>query len=134
MNPKNKLYFDVVGALIEDSGRYLVCQRLPDDRFGSMWEFPGGKVEKGEDKEGALKREIKEELGIEIRVDALAHTLEDEIPWMKIRVFLYRSSILSGQPQCLECQNFKWASIDELKKLNLAPADKKILIWLPQAK
>lgn len=131
--PKNKLHFDVVGALIERDGRYLVCQRLKQDRFGSMWEFPGGKVEKGEDKEGALKREIKEELGIEIQTDGLAHTLEDEIPSMKITVYLYRCSILRGEAQRLECQDLKWAAIEEIRELNIAPADKKILAWLDQA-
>ena len=127
---KNKLSFDVVGALLEDKGRYLVCQRLKDDRFGSLWEFPGGKVEKGEEKQAALKREIKEELGIDIRVDRLMHTLEDEIPTMKIAVYLYKCSILNGEPRCLECQNLKWANIAEIQKLALAPADKKILTWL----
>ena len=60
--------YDVVGALIEEDGRFLVAQRKPDDRFGSMWEFPGGKIKKDEDKREALKREIKEEIGIDVRV------------------------------------------------------------------
>jgi len=124
------LSIDVVGALIEDNCRYLVCQRLKQDRFGSMWEFPGGKVEKDEKKETALKREIKEELGLDIQVGQLVHTLEDEIPCMKIKVYLYRCFILKGKPQPLECQDVKWAGIEEIKRLNLAPADKKILGWL----
>lgn len=130
MNLKDKPHFDVVGALIEEKGRYLVSQRLREDRFGSMWEFPGGKVEKGEDKETALKREIKEELGIEIKIDKFVRTFEDEIPSMKITVYLYKCSILRGEPQCLECQDFRWASIEEIRRLDLAPADKKILTWL----
>ena len=127
---ENKPNYDVVGALIEDKGRYLVCQRREGDRFGSLWEFPGGVVEKGEDKETALKREIKEELGIEIKINRFAHTIEDEIPSMKITVYLYSASPERGKPACIECQDFKWANIEEIRKLNLAPADKKILAWL----
>lgn len=130
MKIKKKLIFDVVGALIEDNGRFLVCQRLENDRFGSQWEFPGGKVEKHEDKESALKRELKEELGIDIKVDQFVHTLEDEIPEMKITVYLYKCTILKGRPQCLECQDIKWLSVEEIKNLDLAPADKKIQAFL----
>lgn len=127
---KNQLHFDVVGALIEDKGRYLVCQRLEHDRFGSMWEFPGGKVEEGESKKAALKREIKEELGLEIGITRLVSTFEDEISSMKITVYLYLCSIIRGEPQCIECQDLRWLDIEEIKKLNLAPADTKILAWL----
>lgn len=127
---KEKLFFDVVGALIEQNGKILVCQRLDDDRFGSQWEFPGGKVNQGEDKIVALKRELKEELGVEIEVGELISTFEDEIPIMKIHVFLYRCSITSGTPRCLECQDLKWATLEEIGHLDLAPADRKIHTFL----
>lgn len=121
---------DVAGALIEDNGRYLVCQRLEDDRFGSMWEFPGGKVEEGESKKDALRRELEEELGVEAEVGELVSIFEDEIPSMKILIYLYKCSILNGKLKCIECQDFKWANIEDIKKLNLAPADRKILKFL----
>ena len=70
---------DVVGALIEAGDKFLVAQRNPDDRFASLWEFPGGKVEEKENKKEALKREITEELGIQIEVDELIYNFEDEI-------------------------------------------------------
>ena len=59
-----KVVFDVVGAVIEKDGRILVCQRKDDDWFGSQWEFPGGKIEKGEGRKEALIREIKEEIWV----------------------------------------------------------------------
>jgi len=125
-----KVVFDVVGALIEENGKILVCQRMENDRFGSQWEFPGGKVEKGEVKEEALKRELKEELGVEIKVGDFINSFEDEIPVMKIHVYLYRCFILNGSLRCIECQDIKWVGLDELKMLDLAPADKKIAAYL----
>lgn len=122
--------FDVVGALIEKDGKYLVCKRKSDDRFGSLWEFPGGKVEHGEDKTSALKREIKEELGIEIDIYEFIHIFEDEVCDMKIVVYLYRASIKNGNPECIECDELKWLSLDEIGSLNLAPADKKVYFYL----
>lgn len=127
-----KLIFDVVGALIEDKGKFLVCQRQDNDLFGSLWEFPGGKVEKGEDKKAALKRELKEELGIQVKVGKLINTFEDEIPAMKITVYLYRCNITKGTPRCLECQDLKWITLDKIGSLNLAPADRKIHSYLNQ--
>ena len=57
---KQKIFFEVVGALLEHNGKLLICQRMADDQFGSLWEFPGGKVKPGEEKMDALKRELKE--------------------------------------------------------------------------
>ena len=127
---KKKIFFEVVGALIERDGKILVCQRFDHDQFGSLWEFPGGKVKPGEDKITALKRELKEELGIEVKVRELISTFEDEIPTMKIKVFLYRCAILTGQPRCIECQALKWATLAEIAQLQLAPADRKIHSYL----
>lgn len=130
MKSKEKAVVDVVGALIKDKGRYLICQRLKDDHFGSMWEFPGGRVEEGESKEEALKREIAEELGVEIKIGDFVSVFEDEIPSLKIIVHFYRASILRGEIQRIECQDFKWLSPEDAAKLNLAPVDRKILDFL----
>ncbi len=125
-----KITKEVVGALIEKDGKYLVAQRKHDDTFGGLWEFPGGCIEEGETKEEALRREIKEELDLEIEAGSLFLTLTDEIPTLKINVYLFESRIIKGEPKTLECQDVRWASLDELKVLDLAPADKKALVWL----
>lgn len=120
----------VVGALIEERGRYLVCQRRADDTFGSYWEFPGGKVESGEGKRPALVREIREELGVDIEIDRLEGIYEDEMPHLRIRFFLYRCSITRGKPATIECQAMKMATAAELSKLDLTPVDKKAVSCL----
>lgn len=120
-----KKIVSVVGALIEDDGRYLVCQRHADDTFGSRWEFPGGKVEQGEGKRQALVREIREELGVDIEVIALAGIYEDAMPHLTLRFFLYRCSIVRGVPESRECQDMRMATLPELRAMDLTPVDKK---------
>lgn len=130
MKRKQKL-FDVVGALIRDKkNRVLMCKRMENDRFGSLWEFPGGKVEMHENKKEALKREIKEEIGVSIKAGRLINRFQDEIPEMKIYVYLYDCAITEGEPACIECQDIKWVSIEEAKAMELAPADDKIIGYL----
>ena len=86
---QKKVIFDVVGALIRRKDKILVCQRFEDDLFGSLWEFPGGKVEKQENKISALKREIKEETGISniTRIIEDVHVFEFYDPHMREYVF-----------------------------------------------
>lgn len=128
---KKREIFDVVGAFIKDKkNRILLCKRMENDQFGSLWEFPGGKVEMHENKKEALQRELKEEIDIEVKVGRLINRFEDEIPEMKIYVYIYACSILSGEPQCLECQELKWVTLDESKNMDLAPADRKITGYL----
>ena len=121
---------DVCCALIEDNGKFLVARRNSQDSFGGLWEFPGGSLEPDESKEDCLKREIKEELGVDIEVLKFAHFFQDEIPSLKINIFLFICNIKSGTPQPLDCQEVLWASFEVLKKLKLAQADTKILNWL----
>ena len=129
---RRKELFDVVGALILDKKKkkFILCKRMENDQFGSLWEFPGGKVKMHEDKKEALKREIKEELGIDVKVKRLVNRFEDEIPELKIYVYLYDCSIIDGEPQCLECQDLKWVTLKETNTLKLAPVDEKITGYL----
>jgi len=128
---KRQKVFDVVGAFIkDDKKKVLLCKRKEHDQFGSMWEFPGGKVEPNENKQEALKREIKEELSVDVKVGMLINRFQDEISEMKIYVYLYACTIISGSPKCIECQELKWVTLDEANKLNLAPADKKMAGYL----
>lgn len=121
---------DVCGALIVERGKFLVAKRKKDDTFGGLWEFPGGGIEPGESKRQCLRREIKEELGVLIEPQRLIHTLSDEIPSLRINVFLFACKIIKGVPRPIECQQVRWVSINQLKRLRLAQADKKIFAWL----
>ena len=120
----------VVAALIEKDGSVLLCQRNPEDHYGGLWEFPGGAGEKGETQGQAIEREMKEELDIDVRALEKVKTFFDEDPGLKITVFLYRCSILSGTPSAKECQAFGFFTFNQMKKLSLAPVDAKIAQYL----
>ena len=126
-----KPHLDVVAALITKDNKVLICQRKQDDAFPLLWEFPGGKVEESETYHQALKREIKEELGVEIEtgVSPLG-VFEDETEELKITVQLFKSTIKKGVLTPLECEDFSFVKIEHLSKFNLAPVDKKIASFL----
>jgi len=125
-----KKQLDVVAALIKDKGKILLCQRKNDDSYGGLWEFPGGSVEEGEELSFAIKREIKEELDLNIEAVYLVSDFFDENKDLKIKVFLFFCVVKFGQPKAIECQDFNFFSLDEAECLDLAPADKKMFNYI----
>lgn len=121
---------EVSAALIRKGEKILLAQRIPGDDFALLWEFPGGKIEKGETNQSAIEREIKEELGLDIKAGRLVSVFEDQAGELRIKVFLYDVEEFSGRPECIECKDFGFFSLKEAKELNLAPADKKIVDFL----
>jgi 8-oxo-dGTP diphosphatase len=102
----------VAAAILDDAGRVLACRRSMPPELAGQWEFPGGKVEPGEDEAVALRRECREELGIEVAVgDALGEAVLPRPGWL-LRVRLAR--ILTGQPAPLEHGALRWLAADEL--------------------
>lgn len=118
---------EVVAALIWNGEKFMICQRPANKKRGLLWEFVGGKVEKGESKEQALIRECKEELDIEIAVDSefisTKHTYLD----ITINLTVFNSRIVSGRPILLEHNDLKWITKNEIPKYNFCPADEVIL-------
>ncbi|WP_342539726.1 (deoxy)nucleoside triphosphate pyrophosphohydrolase [Sporosarcina sp. FSL K6-1540] len=114
----------VVGAIIEnENGEILCALRGPAMTLPNYWEFPGGKIEEGETKEEALKREIHEELGCAIEV---FHQVEDttyEYEKIIVRLETFMSKIISGIPTLSEHVEIRWISREKLLSLNWAPAD-----------
>ena len=100
---------NVVAAVIERDGRVLICQRKRGGRHALKWEFPGGKVELGEDSRDALVRELREELGIEARIgeeiDCHEVRYGDGPP---IRLRFYRVTEFTGEPANLEFERIAW--------------------------
>lgn len=121
---------EVVAALIRKKDKILLCQRKENDVFGLLWEFPGGKVEKNETLKDAIKREIKEELGLIIKANNLIDKFVDGEKNFKINVSLFDCKIVRGKPQAKECADFGFFSFSQIKRLNLAPVDRKIFNYL----
>lgn len=111
----------VIAAVIADGTQLLVCQRPFHKRHGGLWEFPGGKVEPGETDIEAARRELREELGVEVlRVGAPLAVVRDEGSPFEI---VFVSVEIAGTPRCLEHAALRWDSLEGLRRLELAPSD-----------
>ena len=109
---------------------FLLSRRLPEAHLGGYWEFPGGKLERGESPEVALRREIKEELGIEVEVGDIFAVGHHEYPTKTVLLLVYRAQIVSGIPQCREVAEFAWLDAQQVADLELPPADAPVLARL----
>jgi A/G-specific adenine glycosylase len=114
----------VCGVLIHE-GRILVTRRRVDQTYSGKLEFPGGKVEVDEDERQALRREFKEELGVDISVRPAFDTAVNE--WYKCKLSFHRCRILTGDPRPLEGQEMLWLRQDELSTCEFVPANKQVV-------
>ena len=117
----------VAGVIRRDDGRLLITQRLADDTLGGYWEFPGGKVDPGEDLPAALHRELREEIGVETEIGAEIHRIVHAYPDRDVRLYFYDVRILSGEPQKLEVADLRWVTLDELMHYQFPEADLPLL-------
>lgn len=112
-------------ALVDAKGRILLAERPQGKSLAGLWEFPGGKFEAGETPELCLKRELKEELGIEVAVSAFtpltfaSHTYEK----FHLLMPLYLCREFTGVPEGREGQRLAWVGVDELDDYPMPPAD-----------
>lgn len=119
---------EVVAALIWDKqGRFMACQRPAHKARGLLWEFVGGKVEKGESKEDALIRECREELGVTVAVKDIFIEVDHVYPDLTVHLTLFNASIAEGEPRKLEHNDIRWLTIDEIDDYPFCPADEEIL-------
>lgn len=117
----------VAGVIRRDDERLLISQRHEDDTLGGYWEFPGGKVDPGEDLKAALERELMEELGLETEIGAEIHRIVHAYPDRDVRLYFFDVRIVSGEPQKLEVADFRWVTLDELMDYRFPEADLPLL-------
>lgn len=118
---------EVVAALIWQEDKFMICQRPKHKARGLLWEFVGGKVERGETHEQALIRECREELGVTISPKDVFTTVEHVYPDITIRLTLFNAIITEGTPQKLEHADIRWIMPSEIDLYEFCPADKDIL-------
>ena len=126
----------VVAALIEDrdsAGYFLVQQRMPGGSRGSLWEFPGGKVEPGESDQHALIRECREELGVELAVDAPRWQAVHHYRDLSVELVLYAARIHAGVPRPLKAQQLRYLHPREMSALPFCEADLPLIQKLQTA-
>ena len=115
------------GVVIRADGRILAARRPEGDRLAGLWEFPGGKLEPGETPEGCLKRELLEELGLEVRVERLLTTVVHDYPELTVELLVHLCRT-EGEPNRLEAHSeTRWLRSSELGTLEWAPADLPVL-------
>ena len=118
---------EVVAAILRDGeGRVFATQRGYGE-WKDWWEFPGGKMEKGETPEEALKREIREELSAEIEVGPFLCTVEYDYPKFHLTMHCFLCSLLSDAMHLNEHEAARWLRKEELDGLRWLPADTQIL-------
>ena len=120
---------EVVAAILNRDGAYFATQRGYGE-FEGMWEFPGGKIEPGESREVALKREIQEELGVDIAIENLLCTTEYDYPSFHLTMHCYLCSIASGEIELREHKSALWLTSDKLEDVAWLPADKDVIVIL----
>ena len=112
----------VVGALIRSGSSVLLAQRATGELAGK-WEFPGGKVEEEETHQGALIREIQEELGADISVGSYVASVEFTVGSKELILHCYWADVVDGRPTADEHHRIEWVELENLLDYDLAPAD-----------
>ena len=123
----NKKHIEVVAAVIEKENKIFCCQRGAKGECAYKWEFPGGKIEHGETKEEALKREIREELNCNIEIHDFITTVNYEYNTFRLTMHVYLCSLKDNEPILLEHKSSMWCDKNKLYELDFAEADKLFL-------
>lgn len=131
---KKTPHIEVVAAVIERDGKFLIAQRPADKHKGGCWEFPGGKIERGESSRQALVRELKEEVGITIGSARPFIKLTHQYPEKKITLDVWLVGTFEGEPLGLEGQPIEWINVNQIQNYVFPEADEAILnaIRLPK--
>lgn len=114
------------GVIVGPDGRILIAQRKSDAMLGGMWEFPGGGVEEGETIPGCIARELKEELGLTVRVGEPVITVKHTFTHFTMFLHAYFVYPVRGKPRPLGCADWAWVEIDAIAGYPLPRADQKI--------
>ena len=120
----------VAAAVVLRAGRVLLTQRKQGTHLAGAWELPGGKVEPDEDPKHAVRRELREELGIEVDVGDILEVTFHRYPEKSVLLLFYEATLAEGspEPRALDVAAVRWAAIDELRDELFPPADVAVLV------
>jgi A/G-specific adenine glycosylase len=132
--PKTRVpHFTVTAAVIERDGAVLIARRPAKGLLGGMWEFPGGKVEPGEDLPACLRRELQEELGIDAAVGEQVGVYRHAYTHLRVTVHAFRCRLERGEPRPIQVSAVRWVSPGELGDYPMGKVDRQIATVLRQA-
>ncbi len=114
---------EVAAGVVFRDGKLLITQRRVGDHLGGFWEFPGGKRECDETFETCLRRELSEELGIEVEVGKLIDTVFHQYPEKTVQLKFFHCAWRRNEPRPLACEAVRWVSREELARYLFPGAD-----------
>jgi mutator protein MutT len=118
---------EVAAGLVHREGRYLIARRGPGVHLAGFWEFPGGKREPDETLEACLRRELSEELGIQIDVPIPFQVVRHEYQEKIVELHFFHCRIEAGQATAIDCAEIRWVWPHELGDFEFPPADRPII-------
>lgn len=120
---------NVVCAVIRNNkGEYLLAQRSDSMPHSGFWEFAGGKVEQDESNREALKREIREELGCDIKIELCLERFSYTYPDVHVSINVYLCKLQEGSyPLALEHSEIRWVELEEIYNMDLLESNKQIV-------
>jgi len=113
----------VVAALVERDGRYLITRRRETAVLPLLWDFPGGRVERGESDEAALAREVDERLGASVEVGQLISFVNHPYEKYAVDLYLYECTLLSHELHCRAVKEYAWVTSKEMESYSFTPVD-----------
>jgi A/G-specific adenine glycosylase len=116
-----------VAVIWDDQGKILIDRRRQEGLLGGLWEFPGGKIEPEETVEACIKREIQEELGIEVEVGDRLITIDHTYTHFQVTLNVHHCRHLSGEPQPIECDEIRWVTLAEIDQFPFPKANVQII-------
>jgi len=116
-----------VAVIRDDRDLILIDRRLAKGLLGGFWEFPGGKIEGNETVQECIKREVLEEIGIEIAVDSHLITIDHTYSHFRVNLQVYNCRYLSGEARAIECEEIRWVTIEELDNYTFPAANQEII-------
>jgi 8-oxo-dGTP diphosphatase len=124
----------VSAGIIADGDRILICQRHRSDAYGLQWEFPGGKVRQGESLQTSLRRELAEELALQVEVGKEVFRLRHRYPDRYVEVVFFFVPRFRGEPRNLVFEAIAWAPRTKLRDYNFLEADRELVHRISRGK
>lgn len=125
--PRPKTLPVAVAVLVNGRGEVLLTRRRPEQHQGGLWEFPGGKCEAGEDVDAALRRELREELGLEVEAHEALLSVTHDYPERRVQLHVRRVTAYRGAARPREGQPMRWVAVGELDRYAFPAANAPIV-------
>jgi len=123
-------HYDIGVGIVWRGRRVLIDRRKPDGLLGGLWEFPGGKQREGESLEACVRREVREEVGIDVRVLGHFMTVKHAYTHFRVTLHAYDCRHVAGRTRARGCDDCKWAALDELDEVAFPTANRRLIAAL----